>query len=79
MSETVNSAELSGQTVGQRCSTSVNSGISLPAEELASIQESLQGLRYGSVHITVHDGMIVQIDRTEKQRFRGQGNLPAKK
>jgi len=33
------------------------------------IAESLAGLRYGSVHIVVHDGRIVQIERTEKRRF----------
>ncbi|NHC39006.1 YezD family protein [Bacillus sp. MM2020_1] len=29
----------------------------------------LKGLEYGSVVITVHDGTITQIDRTEKTRF----------
>lgn len=33
------------------------------------ILRSLAGLKYGSVLITVHDGRIVQIDRTEKSRF----------
>lgn len=33
------------------------------------IVRSLAGLKYGSVQITVHDGRIVQIDRTEKNRF----------
>ena len=35
-------------------------------EELKQIKESLRGLRYGAVQITVQDGVIVQIDRTEK-------------
>lgn len=29
----------------------------------------VQGLAYGTVQITVHDGQIVQIDRTERSRF----------
>ncbi|PEQ83837.1 DUF2292 domain-containing protein [Bacillus sp. AFS006103] len=29
----------------------------------------LKGLEYGSVVITVHDGTITQIDKTEKTRF----------
>ena len=29
----------------------------------------VNGLEYGSVLITVHDGRIVQIERTERRRF----------
>lgn len=35
-----------------------------------AIQKMLEGLRYGSVIITVQDGKIVQIDKTEKYRVR---------
>jgi hypothetical protein len=39
-----------------------------------AIRTALTGLRFGSVHIVVQDGLIVQIDRTEKRRLRnGQG------
>lgn len=47
----------------------------LPAERdaieagLASVRESLSGLRFGTVLLTVHDGRIVQIDVTEKRRL----------
>lgn len=34
-----------------------------------TILRSLQGLRYGSVEIIVHDSRIVQIERKEKLRF----------
>lgn len=37
--------------------------------QLQRIIQSLEGLQYGSVLITVHDSHIIQIDRTEKQRF----------
>lgn len=42
-------------------------------QELTSIREALRGLRYGSVNIIVQDGVIVQIDRTEKRRVRQKG------
>ncbi len=34
------------------------------------IQDALRELRYGSVNIIVQDGVIVQVDRTEKRRLR---------
>ena len=39
-------------------------------DEINQIRESLRGLRYGSVNIIVQDGVIIQIDRTEKCRIR---------
>ncbi|MEF3303693.1 YezD family protein [Paenibacillus sp. GYB003] len=33
------------------------------------ILSSVSGLEYGSVQIIVHDGKIVQIERTERKRF----------
>jgi hypothetical protein len=39
-------------------------------EELREISASLRGLRYGTVNIVVQDGVIIQIDRTEKRRLR---------
>jgi hypothetical protein len=40
-------------------------------QELAHIREALRGLRFGAVNIIVQDGVVVQIDRTEKRRIRG--------
>jgi hypothetical protein len=43
----------------------------LPTEdELHEIAASLRGMRFGSVNIVVQDGVIIQIDRTEKKRLR---------
>jgi hypothetical protein len=39
-------------------------------EALEQIRESLRGLRFGSVNIIVQDGVVIQIDRTEKRRLR---------
>jgi hypothetical protein len=35
---------------------------------LEQVREALRALRYGTVTVVVHDGAIVQIDRTEKLR-----------
>ncbi len=36
---------------------------------LDRIAEQVNGIHYGQVTITVHDGRIVQIDRTERTRY----------
>lgn len=36
---------------------------------LEAVAKALRGLRLGMVTITVHDGTIVQVDRTEKLRL----------
>lgn len=38
--------------------------------EFDQVRQSLQGLLFGSVSIVIQDGVIVQIDRTEKRRLR---------
>ncbi len=48
---------------------------SLQDEELHSIRDALRGLRFGSVNIIVQDGVIVQIDRTDKKRIRQNPKL----
>jgi len=35
-------------------------------EQMSTI---LQGIRFGSVEIVIHDGKVVQIERREKLRF----------
>ncbi len=37
---------------------------------LREIQNALNGLRYGAVEITVHNGQVVQIERKEKFRLQ---------
>jgi hypothetical protein len=39
-------------------------------QDLQHIREALRGLRYGTVSIIIQDGVVVQIDRTEKKRVR---------
>lgn len=38
---------------------------------LEQIGSALRGLKFGNVNVIVQDGVIVQIDRTEKVRLRG--------
>jgi len=37
----------------------------------ARIREAVEGLAYGTVQIIVHDGRVVQIERTERFRYEG--------
>ena len=39
---------------------------------LDEVRASLKNLRYGSVTIIVQDGVIIQIDRTEKRRLQSR-------
>jgi len=34
------------------------------------VRQALQGLRYGTVTVVVQDGVVVQVERTEKRRVR---------
>jgi hypothetical protein len=43
-------------------------------EALEQIRDSLRGLKFGSVNIIVQDGVVIQIDRTEKKRLRDNRN-----
>ena len=40
------------------------------ASILREIQAALNGLKFGSVEITVHNGQVVQIERKEKIRLQ---------
>lgn len=44
---------------------------------LREIQAALQGLKFGSVEITVHNGQVVQIERKEKFRLNPQTHKPS--
>jgi hypothetical protein len=45
-----------------------------PDDAITQIRDSLRGLKFGSVNIIVQDGVIIQIDRTEKRRLRATRN-----
>lgn len=41
----------------------------LSQELLSKIAEAIQGIRFGSVQIVIHDSRVVQIEKSEKIRF----------
>ncbi len=45
------------------------SGVSLE-EGIATIRDALTALSYGSLVLTVHEGRLVQIDVTQRKRFK---------
>lgn len=48
-------------------------------EKLNYIISTLKQMEYGSITITVHDGVITQIDRTDKNRFIQKKAYPNQK
>lgn len=44
-----------------------------PLDALDRIQKALRGLRYGTVTAVVQDGVVVQVERTEKFRVEKSG------
>jgi hypothetical protein len=41
-------------------------------EILGKVLEAVRQIKFGYIQITIQDGRVVQIDRTEKQRFTGR-------
>lgn len=46
------------------------------ATVLQAIQNALNGLRYGALEITVHNGQVVQLERKEKFRLQPHLHSP---
>lgn len=57
-------ATVNGTANGAGNRPEVVSGIALRA-----VAEAVDRLRYGVVQLTIHDGRVVQLDVTERQRF----------
>jgi hypothetical protein len=49
----------------------------LSQELLSKIAEAIQGIRFGTVQITIHDSRVVQIEKAEKIRLDQGADLPA--
>jgi hypothetical protein len=43
---------------------------------LTRIAELLDNMEFGSLHIVVHEGQIVQMERTERKRFENSNANP---
>ncbi len=69
--EKYESAPPTGSAAGRSRPPAAAAGSVSPADDatLGRIGEALRGLRYGSVLTIVQDGVVVQIERTEKTRF----------
>ena len=37
---------------------------------LTQLEQALRGLQYGQVILTIQDGVVVQVERTERRRFQ---------
>jgi hypothetical protein len=46
---------------------------SIDHEAIDAICQALRGLRYGQIVVIVQDGVVVQVDRTERRRLRLNG------
>jgi hypothetical protein len=46
---------------------------SLEHEAMDAIRRALRGLRYGQIVVIVQNGVVVQVDRTERKRLRLNG------
>ena len=42
---------------------------SVEIETIDIVRDALVNIRFGGIHLTVHEGRIVQMDVTEKRRF----------
>jgi hypothetical protein len=42
-----------------------------PSDWLSIVRSKVEGLRFGVVQVTVHDGRVVQVERTERTRIDG--------
>ena len=55
---------------GSSSLSSATSGTtSVQPDWIALVREKVEGLRFGVVQLTVHDGRVTQIERTEKTRL----------
>ncbi|RKP55188.1 DUF2292 domain-containing protein [Cohnella endophytica] len=45
---------------------------------LRYINDSINSLKFGNIQITVHDGRVVQIDKTERKRYEADASLAQK-
>jgi hypothetical protein len=48
-----------------------NNNKKIPVDEII---KTIRGIKFGQVHITIHNSEVVQIDKIEKIRFEKQNN-----
>jgi hypothetical protein len=61
--------------MSKKALSTLDDGRAVPAApsrdlDLDHVRTAIQGIRYGEVRVIIQDGVIVQIERVEKQRLR---------
>jgi hypothetical protein len=41
-----------------------------------SVEDALRGLQYGSILLQIQDGVVVQVERTERKRYQRSSTSP---
>lgn len=63
-----NSTQASGAS-SPRANGAADRAEAVGAAAVRAVAEAVDRLRYGVVQLTIHDGRVVQLDVTERQRF----------
>ena len=63
-------AELDSPSIAVHCDEDA-----LDHKAIEAIRRALRGLRYGQIVVIVQDGVVVQVDRTERRRLRVNGRV----
>ena len=61
---------MSDSIISQDVRSQVGTNGSAPDQALEHIRQALSGLKFGHVAIIVQDGVVVQVERTERRRLR---------
>lgn len=61
-------SSLSSSPIASAAAVASSSPAAAP-DWIALVREKVEGLRFGVVQLTVHDGRVTQIERTEKTRL----------
>jgi hypothetical protein len=60
-----------GEPTGVQTETTALAPSDDPIDDaIAAVRRALEGLRYGQVVVIVQDGVVIQVDRTERRRLR---------
>ena len=68
--KTFSTGEREGFPRADSTSTSTSGTVRDLDFDFESIRRAVKGLRFGEVRVIIQDGVIVQIERVEKQRLR---------
>ncbi|WP_406694434.1 YezD family protein [Singulisphaera sp. Ch08] len=61
---------MSNKTISVRDDARASRGTLAADFDLEQVRQAVGGIRFGEVRVIIQDGIIVQIERIEKQRLR---------